>query len=116
MNNSTIVRFVKHYKVPVGIFLLTLVVGLYLAARILLDIVYFNDPRHQDQNLRNWMTPQYVMKSYDLPKTIVDEVFEIDPEVPQKRKIRFIAQRLDLSLEELTERLRLRANLYRESQ
>ena len=116
MDRTIAVKFISQYKIPVGVFLLALIVGVYLAGRILLDLIYFNDPRHQDQSLRNWMTPQYVMKSYDLPKPIVDEIFEIDPEAPQRRKMRFIAERMNLSLEELTLKLRTRAELYRESQ
>lgn len=115
MEKSTAIRFINEYRLPVAVFAIALTVGLYLAVRIVMDLVYFNDPRHQDQKLRGWMTPQYVMKSYDLPRTIVDEIFEIEPDVRQKRKMRFIAERMDLSLDELTLKLRERAALYRES-
>lgn len=116
MEKSTAIRFIAEYKLPVAVFAISLIVGLYLAVRIVMDLIYFNDPRHQDQSLRGWMTPQYVMKSYDLPRPIVDEIFEIDPDIKQRRKMRYIAERMDLSLDELTVRLRERATLYRESQ
>ena len=116
MEKSTAIRFISEYRFPVAAFAIALIVGLYLAVRIVMDLIYFNDPRHQDQTLRGWMTPQYVMKSYDLPRTIVEDIFEIDPDVPQRRKMRYIAERMDLSLDELTVKLREQATLYRDSQ
>lgn len=115
MSERTLTQFALQHKAPVLSFMLALLVTLYLAGKILLDIVHFNDPKHQDQTLRNWMTPQYVMKSYDLPRPIVDDIFELDPEVKKRRKMRFIAEDMNLTLTELTERVRQGAQAYRES-
>ena len=31
------------------------------------DAVYFNDPRHKNQALEEWMTPRYVSRSWKVP-------------------------------------------------
>ncbi len=115
ISQRPLLQFINQNRVPVAVLAITAIVALYLASKIIFDVVRFNDPRYQDQALRNWMTPQYVMKSYDLPRAVVDDIFELTPEHEQRRKMRFIAQSLNLNLTELTERVRLRAKAYRDS-
>lgn len=111
MSQRTLTQFVLQNKALVAVLAFTVVVALYITGKILLKIVHFNDPRHHDQALRNWMTPQYVMKSYDLPRLIIDETFDIDPNSEKRRKMRHIARRMNLTLEELTEQIRQSAKL-----
>ena len=77
------------------------------------DLIYFNDPRHQDETLRPWMTPRYVVMSYDLPRSVVAEVLELPRDGGPRERMDNIAERLGLSLDELTARVRVAADTYR---
>lgn len=115
MPQKSLAQFIAQNRLSVGLWVLAVIVALFLASKILLDVVHFNDPRHQDEALRNWMTPRYVVKSYDLPRPLVDDIFELDPNNKKREKMRHIAKRLNLTLEELTERVRLSAKAHRDS-
>lgn len=35
------------------------------------NAIYFNDPKHQDEVLKDWMTPRYIVLLYELHREIV---------------------------------------------
>ena len=79
--------------------------------------IYWSDPRHVDEPLKPWMTPRYVMRSYDLPRDVVLEALKLAPgdEAPRRlgRLGRLAAER-GVSLETFTEAIRAAADVHRD--
>ncbi|MEN0088057.1 MAG: hypothetical protein AAF737_06445 [Pseudomonadota bacterium] len=99
--------FLRANVMLVGATVLSFLVLVTFSVGFLSDLIYFNDPRHQAEPLKPWMTPRYVALSYDLPRERVMELFELTEDVPQRRpRVGQIARTLDLTLAELTERVR----------
>lgn len=114
MLNDKQKRFLLEHKKAVVLLLLATLAALYFAGKIVSDIIYFNDPKHRDQDLKNWMTPHYVVMSYQLPRPLVSEIFQLEENKGKRRNMRYIAERLDMSLEELTALVRQSAEEYRD--
>ena len=109
-------QFLRDNWAVVGVFVVASVAALWFTASIVLDVIYFNDPRHKDQDLKGWMTPRYVSMSYDLPRPLVLDVLGLSENTRGGRPLRDIAQDLGLTLEELTERVRAAAVEHRAAQ
>ena len=60
------------------------------------------------------MTPRYVALSYDLPRPVMMELLELEESSIGPRRLDRIAQNIGISLDELTERVRLAAIKHRE--
>lgn len=104
--------FARKHWLAMAVFSAATLTCVWFAASFVLDLIYFNDPRHQDEALRAWMTPRYIVMSYDLPRPIVAEVLDLPPD-GSRLKMDTIAADLGLTLDELTERVRAAAELYR---
>lgn len=104
--------FIGQNKLTVGIAAVSFLALVYFTGSFVAELIYFNDPRHQNEALKPWMTPYYVALSYDLPRETVKEVFEFTDEFEGPKRMSFVAERLDLSLEELTEKVRTAAQAY----
>lgn len=48
-------------------FVLALTATMFFAVRLVAITLYWQDPAHQDQAVAGWMTPGYVLRSWDLP-------------------------------------------------
>lgn len=88
---------------------------LFFTFTYLAESIYFNDPRHQNADLRPWMTPRYVSLSYDLPREVVLDVLQIDPEGDSPKRLDRIARQNGVTLTELTQQIQTKADAYRES-
>lgn len=86
---------------------------LWFALSFVLHLIYFNDPKHQDEALKPWMTPRYVVMSYDLPKDVVAEVLNLPESGPGRKKLGVIADDMGVTLEELARRVREAAFVFR---
>ena len=111
-------RFLSFARANLG--LVTVCAGLiglalWFAGHAVADAVYFNDPRNVDVDLKPWMTPRYVVLTYDLPRPLVIETLGLDPVADQGIRLGRLAQERDITLEELTETVRAAAALYREA-
>lgn len=113
MISPKILRFLKENRLLVSLTMAALVAIGWFGSRILLDSLYFNDPRNVDVALRGWMTPRYIVLTYDLPRPFVREVLEIPADGPGGQRLKFVAENLGLTMEELTERVRDAAMQYR---
>lgn len=78
-----------------------------------MDIIYFNDPRHQDQALKGWITPRYVSMSYELPKRVVDDVLGLERDEGRGKRLSDIAASLGVDLDELTQMVQAAAEDHR---
>jgi hypothetical protein len=43
----------------------------FFGVRTISSTIYWMDPDHQNQALAGWMTPRYVMRSYQLPPDVL---------------------------------------------
>lgn len=105
--------FARRNWLILAVLLLALGVALFFASRFFLNFLTFNDLRNTDADLQPWMTPRFVVVSYDLPRELVFDVLELDPEEDRGLRLRRVAERQGVSMEELTERVREAAEDYR---
>lgn len=103
--NRSFFTFVKKNKIPFGILGISLLAFGYFSSGFVANLIYFADPRHQNQPLEGWMTPRYVGMSYDLPPHILDEVMELRPKVDKRKPLTQVTEDLDITLSELNERI-----------
>lgn len=108
-------NFLKQNWILVSIMTVALMALLFFVFSFISNLIYFNDPQHKDQSLRAWMTPRYVVMSYDLPPRIVGEVMNLRPRVDKRRLLSQVADDLNITLEELTVRIRAAAKEHRAS-
>ena len=114
LNLPKLKQFARINWLPLSGFALFTTVALWFGFTFLADAVYFNDPRHQDQELKGWMTPQYIMMSYELPRDVVIEVLEVSEKPGPGRRMRDVALAQGLTLDELTDKVREAAEEYRD--
>ncbi|WP_306258955.1 hypothetical protein [Pararhizobium sp. IMCC21322] len=106
--------FILRNKLTVGFCAASFLALIYFVGSFTAELIYFNDPRHQNEALKPWMTPRYVALSYDLPRETVREIFGFTEAFEGPRRMGFVAERLDVSLEDLTAMVRDAAQEYRE--
>lgn len=105
----TLITFLKNNWLPATVVALSLAALIYFASGFLLNLVYFNDPRHQNQALEAWMTPRYVVMSYDLPPRIIDEIMKLEPHIDKRKPLSDVASELNITLDELTAQVKAAA-------
>jgi len=75
---------------------------IYLTVDVVAETIYFNDPAHRRQALEPWMTPRYVAMSWELPRPVIEEIFQLGPrEDGPPPRLSDISERLDVGLEDL---------------
>ncbi len=90
--------------------------ALFFAVHTIRDFVYFNDPANVDVDLQPWMTPRFIVLTYDLPRPFVFETLGLDPDADGGKRLGHLARERDLTMEELTEMIRKSSATYRETQ
>ncbi|MEP2782913.1 MAG: hypothetical protein ABJO67_12605 [Pseudoruegeria sp.] len=113
MPTARLQKFLRQNWALLGVMLLAGIVIAWLGVHALLQFIWFQDPRHQDVDLKGWMTPQYIVKTYDLPRDVVAETLNLGRGPNGPRKLKDIAEGLGLSMEELTALIRTTAEQYR---
>ena len=108
--------FLRKNWLLVGLLLGGLVVALWLASRLMLDALYFNDPRNVDVDLKPWMTPRYVVMTYDLPRDVVADMLGLTSEADRRKRLGRLADERGMTMETLTQSVRDAAAEYRETQ
>ena len=66
-------------------FVLCVLVAGYFGGQALSRYIYWADPRHQDQPLADWMTPRYVVQSYDVPPEVIQTALGLALDEPPRR-------------------------------
>ncbi|MBU2957634.1 hypothetical protein Q4511_01150 [Paracoccus sp. 1_MG-2023] len=85
---------------------------IWFATGFALDLARHDNVPLHDQALKPWMTPRFVVMSYDLPREVVADVLELPPTGPGRLKLGTIAREMGVTMEELTERVRDAADMY----
>ncbi|MEO9826330.1 MAG: hypothetical protein ABJF50_18155 [Paracoccaceae bacterium] len=95
-----------HHRLATVAFLALSCIACYFAINAIAAAVYWNDPRHQDQPLADWMTPRYVAQSYDIPPKVLGPALFIDPtEPPRRLRLEDIATANGVTLDILQQRV-----------
>lgn len=105
--------FAKKNILVVLVLLIALSFGLWNAVVMTKNLIYFNDPSHQNEPLKPWMTTHYVVMSYDVPRPVLLAGLQLQHKSKNKRNMKKIATDKGLSLAELTEQVRLIAAAHR---
>ncbi|MCV2403971.1 hypothetical protein OFY17_13965 [Marinomonas sp. C2222] len=116
VNTPKLRRFALANWLPISGFFTFFIISLWFGFTFLADAIYFNDPDHQDDELKGWMTPKYVELSYELPRPVVLQALGLPEKLDSRVRMGKIASSQGISLEMLTERVRLAASNYRQSQ
>ncbi|QUS36292.1 hypothetical protein [Falsirhodobacter algicola] len=108
--------FVRENWLLLSVFLAAILVALFLASRVFMDFLYFHDPANVDVDLKPWMTPRFVVVTYDLPRPFVYELLSLDAKEDHGLRLHRIAERDGITMDELTARVRKAAEEYRARQ
>lgn len=115
MSSGSFVSFAKKNWPVVVVFAASSIAALWFGVSAVLDLIYFNDPRHKDEALKGWMTPRYVVMSYELPRGVVADALGLS-EGQGRVRLKKLAEDQGLTLQELTERVRAAADAHRQGQ
>jgi hypothetical protein len=109
-------KFAKeNWKLLAG-FLVAVIIALWFATRFVMDFLYFQDPSNVDVDLEPWMTPRFIVMTYDLPRPLVFDLLGIQQGEQRGQPLRDVAEDLGLTMDELTDLVRDAAQKYREAQ
>ncbi len=64
----------RRHPVLAILFVLALALTLFFAARFVVQVVYWSNPAHHQQQVQGWMTVGYIGKSWGLPPREIDAV------------------------------------------
>jgi hypothetical protein len=109
----TLWMFVRKNRLVVSVLVIATCALIWFGANMISNFLYFNDPRHQDLALKGWMTPKYIVLSYDLPRQNVADILGITSKDQRGTPMRDIAEGMGVTLDELTEIVRAAAAEYR---
>lgn len=82
---ATILFLIRNHWLAFGLFVSATAVALFFLAQLAMQMIWFNDPKHRDQQIAGWMTPRYVAMSYRLPRQMMRDVLELSPEQMGRR-------------------------------
>ena len=76
-----------------------MVSALFFAVRLGLDMHYWNDPQHRDQQLEPWMTVGYVAKSWNVDRRALRDALDLDPAKDRKASLGHLARQHEMAFE-----------------
>lgn len=82
-------------------FAATLAITLFFLIRAISETLYWANPAHQDVEIRSWMTPGYIAKSYQLEPHFLFDAIPYVPIPGEPRSLRQISDETGRSVEEL---------------
>lgn len=82
---------------------LSLAAMVFFAVRLAADMVYWNDPRHHDQQLEPWMTVGYVARSWDIDRRSLREALELGPAPDHKSSLGQLAHSRNMEFDAYAE-------------
>lgn len=99
-------HFWAHHRLAVMAFVVALLAVGWFGFQTVRHALYWHDPAHQDQPLAGWMTPRYVVESYQIPPEVLAPALFLNPdEKPRRLSLDTIADQNDVTLTELQSRI-----------
>ncbi|AGI68332.1 hypothetical protein OAN307_c27560 [Octadecabacter antarcticus 307] len=78
----------------------------FFGVRTMSSMIYWMDPDHRDQALAGWMTPRYVMRSYQLPPDVLGPaLFLVRDAAPRRISLDTIAAENGITMDDLQIRI-----------
>lgn len=105
----------KHNKLMLIAFVFAAVITGVFIVRTVIFSLYWADPAHRDQGIEPWMTIRYVSYSWDLPRDEMIQALGFEPDNGRMLTFGIIADEHDVSLEEMTLRIKAAALEFREA-
>lgn len=96
--------FARHPLLSSG-FILALGLVAFFTVRSVIALIYWSDPAHRDQPIEGWMTPRYVVQSWQLPPELMIEVLDTGPMPGRRLTLREIAERQGTTVKDLAARI-----------
>lgn len=91
----------RDQKLLVLAFVVALVVVVFFTGRMAASWIYWADPAHHNVEIRSWMTPGYVAKSYHMPPQPMFAALDYQPIPGQPRSLKDIADETGRPVSEL---------------
>lgn len=96
----------EHNRLALIAFVVVVCLAGFFGVKSTMQLVYWSDPQHQDQDLAGWMTPRYVARSYDVPPEVVIAAFDLATDAPPRRvSLETLAAQEGVTLDVLQARL-----------
>ena len=115
---SAVRYFFSKQPIVFGVFVTACLFALFFGVQFLAHFVWMHDPANRDQALEGWMRPRYVAMSWHVPPHVVREALQIGSPPKERGKepltMADIAEAQEVSLAELTARIALAAQDFRE--
>lgn len=105
--------FLRDNWIVAGLFVLSLVAIVWFTASSIGEFLYFNDPANKDVALKGWMTPKYIVLTYDLPRPLVADMLGLTSMDQRGTPMRDVATEMGVTLDELTDIVRAAAAAHR---
>lgn len=103
--DRSFLAFARKNMIPIALLSVSVIAIIFFSKGFIANLIYFADPKHKNQPLEYWMTPKYVVMSYDLPPPIIDEVMGLRPKIDKRKPLTKVIEDLDITLEELQNRI-----------
>lgn len=94
----------RHPVMTAG-FLLAVTLTILFAIRSAVFVIYWNDPDHFNQPIEGWMTPRYIMHSWQLSPEDVMQVIGDGPMPPRRQTLEEIAANRGVPLSQIIDNL-----------
>lgn len=97
----------SHHPVVTSGFLLAVAATIFFAIRSTVFMVYWADPVHQNRPIEGWMTPRYVVHSWQVEPDVLIGVIGDGPMPGKRQSFEDIARDRGISLDDLIARITL---------
>ncbi|MBV1903862.1 MAG: hypothetical protein KUG58_09525 [Marinosulfonomonas sp.] len=104
--------FARHPVLSSG-FLLALAFVVFFTVRSVTALIYWSDPTHRDQPIEGWMTPRYVVQSWQLPPEVMIEILDAGPMPGRRLTLAQIADDQGITLKDLAARITAATDAHR---
>lgn len=92
----------REHRVLSLAFVVALALTVVFLFRIIIGMIYWADPMHQDRAFETWMTPRYISMSFDLPREEVLDALGIqEGELKRPTTLRRISKHTGVSIKDL---------------
>lgn len=75
----------QRHRIALTIFVLACLVALFFSVRLVVMTIYWSDPSRRDAPMEPWMTPGYVARSWDVPRSVLIDT--LGPVAEERRRI-----------------------------
>lgn len=82
-------------------FVVALGLTLFFGARTIMTAVYWSDPRHTDQTIEGWMPLGYIARSWNVPRDVVMEAVDLQPDERRWRRLERLAEARDMPVADM---------------